>query len=78
MDLQLKINTPETKELTAPDGWFMAKHCSTGYNRVLFVSGDEVSVFSTNYSHLQKYKLEDAQRLYRDWTEINLIKLEVW
>ena len=59
MDLYLTIKEPPVPLEDESEGWYMAKHCTTKYNRVLFVRDDTVVVFSPNYSQAQIYNLED-------------------
>lgn len=78
MDLYLTIKEPPAPpEEDEPGGWYIAKHCSTKYNRVLFVSEDVIVVFSENYSQAQIYDLKNAKRLYKDWKPVNRINMEV-
>ena len=78
MDLYLTIKkSPAPPKEDEPDGWYIAKHCSTDYNRILFVSENIIVVFSENYSQAQIYDSKNAKRLYKDWKPASRINMEV-
>ena len=75
---EIKIKHTNITTTSIKNGWYKVSHSNDEFNRIVYVRGEKVFVFSLSFPETpQFFSVKQAQGIYDNWTPLKNMKIEV-